>query len=58
MSEQISDRTGLPGLVARLKEFVPAKFRRGAGSGWTSDRDAAALFDFIGQPGAARPSRR
>ncbi len=30
MSEQISDRTGLPGLVARLKEFVPAKFRRGA----------------------------
>jgi signal peptide peptidase SppA len=30
MSEQISDRTGLPGLVERLKEFVPAKFRRGA----------------------------
>jgi len=30
MSEQISDRTGLPGLVARLMEFVPAKFRRGA----------------------------
>ena len=29
MSEQISDRTGLPGLVARLKEFVPARFRRG-----------------------------
>jgi signal peptide peptidase SppA len=29
MSEQISDRTGLPGLVARLMEFVPAKFRRG-----------------------------
>src|SRR4030081_142892 len=29
MSEQISDRTGLPGLVARLKEFVPAKFRPG-----------------------------
>ena len=30
MSEQISDRTGLPGLAARLMEFVPAKFRRGA----------------------------
>jgi len=30
MSEQISDRTGLPVLVARLMEFVPAKFRRGA----------------------------
>jgi signal peptide peptidase SppA len=30
MSEQISDRTGLPGLIERLKEFVPAKFRRGA----------------------------
>jgi signal peptide peptidase SppA len=30
MSEQISDRAGLPGLVERLKEFVPAKFRRGA----------------------------
>src|SRR5256884_9944220 len=30
MSEQISDRAGLPGLVQRLKQFVPAKFRRGA----------------------------
>jgi signal peptide peptidase SppA len=30
MSEQISDRAGLPRLVERLKEFVPAKFRRGA----------------------------
>src|SRR3982750_3959940 len=30
MSEQISDRVGLPGLVERLKQFVPAKFRRGA----------------------------
>jgi len=30
MSEQISDRAGVPGLVERLKEFVPAKFRRGA----------------------------
>ena len=30
MSEQISDRAGLPGLVERLKEFVPAKYRRGA----------------------------
>src|SRR5881394_1113430 len=30
MSEQISDRAGLPGLVERLKQFVPAKFRRGA----------------------------
>jgi signal peptide peptidase SppA len=28
MSEQISDRTGLPGLVDRLKEFVPARLRR------------------------------
>jgi signal peptide peptidase SppA len=30
MSEQISDRTGLPGLVNRLKELLPAKFRRGS----------------------------
>src|SRR5438045_9505997 len=30
MSEQISDRAGLSRLVERLKEFVPAKFRRGA----------------------------
>jgi signal peptide peptidase SppA len=30
MSEQISDRAGLPGLVERLKEFVPAKYRCGA----------------------------
>src|SRR5437870_2672951 len=30
MSEQISDRGGLPGLVERLKEFIPARFRRGA----------------------------
>ena len=30
MSEQISDRAGLSGLVERLKQFVPAKFRRGA----------------------------
>jgi signal peptide peptidase SppA len=30
MSEQISDRSGLPGLVERLIEFVPARFRRGA----------------------------
>ena len=30
MSEQISDRTGLPGLIDRLKELVPAKFRPGA----------------------------
>src|SRR6476660_4351235 len=29
MSEQFSDRSGLPGLVERLKEFIPAKFRRG-----------------------------
>jgi signal peptide peptidase SppA len=28
MSEQISDRAGLPGLVNRLKEFVPARLRR------------------------------
>jgi len=30
MSEQISDRGGLSGLVERLKGFIPAKFRRGA----------------------------
>jgi signal peptide peptidase SppA len=30
MSEQISDRAGLPGLVERLKGFLPARFRRGA----------------------------
>ena len=30
MSEQISDRAGLPGLVERLKGLVPTRFRRGA----------------------------
>ena len=30
MSEQISDRAGVPGLVERLKGFLPAKFRRGS----------------------------
>jgi len=30
MSEQISDRAGLPGLVERLKGLLPAKLRRGA----------------------------
>ncbi len=30
MSEQISDREGMPGLVERLKGFLPARFRRGA----------------------------
>jgi signal peptide peptidase SppA len=30
MSEQRIDRGGLPGLVDRLKEFVPARLRRGA----------------------------
>src|ERR1700732_2247105 len=30
MSEQTSDRGGLAGLIERLTEFVPAKFRRGA----------------------------
>ena len=29
MSEQISDRTGLPALIERLKRLVPAKFRPG-----------------------------
>jgi len=29
MSEQISDRVGWPGLVERLKQLVPAKFRSG-----------------------------
>jgi signal peptide peptidase SppA len=29
MSEQLSDRTGLPGLIDRLKRLVPAKFRPG-----------------------------
>ncbi len=29
MSEQISDRTGLPGLIDRLKGLLPAKFRPG-----------------------------
>src|SRR5438046_6428850 len=28
MNEQISDRAGLPGLVDRLKDFVPARLRR------------------------------
>src|SRR5438874_9544711 len=30
MSEQTSDRAGLSRLVERLKQFVPARFRRGA----------------------------
>jgi signal peptide peptidase SppA len=30
MSEQFSDRTGWPGLVARLKELIPEKYRPGA----------------------------
>ena len=30
MSEQISDRAGWPGLVERLKGFVPARLRRGS----------------------------
>src|SRR4029079_10913434 len=30
MSEQFSDRAGLPGLIDKVKEFVPARFRRGA----------------------------
>ena len=30
MSEQLSDRAGLPGLIDRIKEFLPARFRRGA----------------------------
>jgi signal peptide peptidase SppA len=30
MSEQLSDRSGLPGLVDRMKELIPAKFRRDA----------------------------
>lgn len=30
MSEQISDRAGVPGLVDKLKEFIPARFRRDA----------------------------
>src|SRR4051795_3763446 len=29
MSEQLSERGGLPGLVDRLQEFVPARLRRG-----------------------------
>src|ERR1700710_4817 len=33
MSEQISDRTGLPALVDRLKRLVPAKFRPGGAVG-------------------------
>jgi signal peptide peptidase SppA len=30
MSEQLSDRTGLPGLLFRLKDLLPAKLRRGS----------------------------
>ncbi len=30
MSEQLSDRTGLPGLLERLKDLLPAKLRRGS----------------------------
>src|SRR6266702_443824 len=30
MSEQISDRAGLPNLIDRVKQLIPAKFRRDA----------------------------
>lgn len=30
MSEQLSDRAGLPGLIDRVREFMPARFRRGS----------------------------
>jgi signal peptide peptidase SppA len=30
MSEQSIDRAGVPGLVDKIKEFIPARFRRGA----------------------------
>ncbi len=30
MSEQFSDRAGLPGLIERAKELIPARFRRAA----------------------------
>src|SRR4249920_2607385 len=30
MSEQFSDRAGLPGLIDKVREWVPARFRRGA----------------------------
>ena len=30
MNEQTRDRAGLPGLIDRLKRFIPARFRRGA----------------------------
>ena len=30
MSEQFSDRAGLPGLIEKAKEFIPARFRRAA----------------------------
>lgn len=30
MSEQTSDRAGLPGLVDRLRQWLPARYRRGA----------------------------
>ncbi len=30
MSEQFSDRAGVPGLIDKIKELIPARFRRGA----------------------------
>ena len=30
MSEQISDRAGLPNLIDRVKQLIPVKFRRDA----------------------------
>ena len=30
MSEQLSDRAGLPNLIDRMKQLIPAKFRRDA----------------------------
>jgi serine protease SohB len=50
MSEQISDRAGLPGLVERLKQFVPAKYRR-----WAAVVPVVRLSGVIGAVTPLRP---
>jgi signal peptide peptidase SppA len=49
MSKQISDRAGLPGLVDRLKEYVPARLRR--------DTPVVPVVRLSGVIGAVTPLR-
>ena len=49
MSEQISDRAGRPGLVDRLREFIPARLRR--------DMPVVPVVRLSGVIGAVTPLR-